>query len=55
MCRRKDTTLYGYKQLSFKIFFSKILTKIIKPGIRIKLPSGKSDVTKVVYVKFSPN
>jgi len=55
MCRKKDTTLYGYRQLLFKIFFSKILTKIIKSGIRVKLTSGKSDVTNVVYVKILPN
>lgn len=48
--RRKDTTLYGYRQLSFKILFSKIFTKIVKSGIKVKLTLGKSDVTKVVYL-----
>jgi hypothetical protein len=34
----------------FKIFFSKIFTKIVKPGIKVKLTLGESGVTKVVYV-----
>jgi hypothetical protein len=49
--RRKDNTIYGYRQLSFKILFSKIFTKIVKPGIKVKLTVGKSGVTKVVYLK----
>jgi hypothetical protein len=48
--RRKDSTLYGYRHLSFKILFSKIFKKIVKPGIKIKLTLGKSGVTKVVYL-----
>jgi hypothetical protein len=50
--RRKDTTIYGYTQLSFKVFFSKIFTNILSLELKsIQLTLRKSGVTKVVYVQ----